>query len=114
MAGKVRLAIRPQDRMSRRSDPQQERSRARQQALLEAAEEILGEVGADGLKMREVAPRAKLPIASVYHYFPSAPALIRTLVERMLDALRAILTKGVVRAERASPRAAEHALVTII
>jgi AcrR family transcriptional regulator len=114
MVGKTGVAIHPQDRMSRRSDPQQERSRARQRALLDAAEEILGEVGADGLKMREVARRANLPIASVYHYFPSAAALIRTLVERMLNELRAILALGVVRAERASPGEAEHALVTII
>ena len=123
MAGKAGLAIRPQDRMSRRSNPEQKRSRARQRALLDAAEEILGEVGADGLKMREVARRANLPIASVYHYFPSAPALIRTLVERMLDELRAILAQGVVRAKGASrvvrakgasPGEAEHALVAII
>ena len=59
MVGKTGVAIRPQDRMSRRSDPEQERSRARQRALLDAAEEILGEVGADGLKMREVARRAE-------------------------------------------------------
>jgi AcrR family transcriptional regulator len=114
MVGKAGLAIRPQDRMSRRSNPEQKRSRARQRALLDAAEEILGEVGADGFKMREVARRANLPIASVYHYFPSAPALIRTLVERMLDELRAILAQGVVRAEGANPGEAEHALVTII
>ena len=55
-----------------------------------------------------------MPIASVYHYFSSAPALIRTLVERMLDELRAILAEGVARAERASPREAERALVAII
>jgi AcrR family transcriptional regulator len=114
MAGKAELAIYPQDRMSRRSDPQQERSRTRQRALLDAAEEILGEVGADGLKMREVGRRANLPIASVYHYFPSAPAIIRTLVERMLDELRAILAQGVLRAQRASPVEAGHALVAII
>jgi AcrR family transcriptional regulator len=114
VAEKAEVAIRQQDRTSRRSDPQQERSRARQRALLDAAEEILGEVGADGLKMREVARRADLPIASVYHYFPSAPALIRTLVERMLDELRAILARGVVRAEGANTAEAEHALVAII
>src|SRR3984885_5487537 len=114
LAGKTGVAIRPQDRMSRRSNPEQKRSRARQQALLDAAEEILGEVGADGLKMREVARRANLPIASVYHYFPSAAALIRTLVERMLEELRAILAQGVLRAGGTSPEEAEHALVAII
>jgi AcrR family transcriptional regulator len=114
LVGKAGLAVRPQDRMSRRSNPEQKRSRARQRALLDAAEEILGEVGADGLKMREVARRANLPIASVYHYFPSAPALIRTLVERMLHELRAILAQGVVRAQGASLEEAGHALFTII
>jgi AcrR family transcriptional regulator len=114
VAGKAGLAIRSHDRMSRRSNPEQKRSRARQRALLDAAEEILGEVGADGLKMREVARRANLPIASVYHYFPSAPALIRMLVERMLDELRAILVRGVVRAQGASPREREHSLIAII
>src|ERR1700722_671134 len=114
LVGKAGLAVRPQDRMSRRSNPEQKRSRARQRALLDAAEEILGEVGADGLKMREVARRANLPIASVYHYFPSAPALIRTLVERILHELRALLAQGVVSAQGASLEEAEHALVTII
>ena len=112
MPGKIGPA---QDRVSPRSDPQQGRSRLRQQALLDAAEEVLGEVGAEGLKMREVARRANLPIASVYHYFPSAPALMRTLVERMLDDLRAILTEGVTRAAAASDSLeAERALVAII
>ena len=114
MVGKTGVTIHPHDRMSPRSAPQQERSRVRQRALLDAAEEILGEVGADGLKMREVARRANLPIASVYHYFPSAPALIRTLVERMLDELRALLAEGVVRAKGANPAEAEHALIAII
>lgn len=103
------------DRVSPRSDPQQERSRLRRQALLDAAEAIIGEVGADGLKMREVARRANLPIASVYHYFPSAQALIATLVEGMLGELRTILARGVVRAGSAKgPVEARAMLVTLI
>lgn len=62
--------------------------------------------------MREVARRADLPIASVYHYFPSAPALIRTLVEAMLDDLRTILARGVARA--GGDVAPEQALLTVI
>lgn len=105
----------PLDRVSPRSDPQQERSRLRRQALLDAAEAIIGEVGADGLKMREVARRANLPIASVYHYFPSAQALIRTLVEGMLDDLRAILGEGVARAGAASnATAAKDTLLVMV
>ncbi len=115
MAGTARPATEPQDRVSRRSDPRQERSRVRQQALLDAAEAVLAESGAEGLKMREVARRANLPIASVYHYFPSAQALIRTLVERLLGDLRAILAVGVARAYEADDgETATAALVAII
>lgn len=112
MTGKAEPAT--PDRVSPRSDPQQERSRLRRQALLEAAEAIIGEVGADGLKMREVARRANLPIASVYHYFPSAQALIATLVEGMLGELRTILARGVVRAGAAKGRVEARAMLVAL
>jgi AcrR family transcriptional regulator len=79
------------ERVQPRSVPQQERSRARFQALLDVAEEVIAESGLDGLQMREVARRANLPIASVYHYFPSSTALIRTLLEKHLQTLSATL-----------------------
>jgi AcrR family transcriptional regulator len=79
------------ERVQPRSLPQQERSRARFQALLDVAEEVIAESGLDGLQMREVARRANLPIASVYHYFPSSTALIRTLLEKHLQTLSATL-----------------------
>ncbi|WP_456775254.1 TetR/AcrR family transcriptional regulator [Bradyrhizobium sp. USDA 4369] len=66
----------------------------RLQALLDAAEELIVEVGLQGLAMREVARRANLPIASVYHYFPSTTALVRALVERMLTDLTEVLQAG--------------------
>jgi AcrR family transcriptional regulator len=81
------------ERVQPRSLPQQERSRARFQALLDAAEAVIAESGLDGLQMREVARRANLPIASVYHYFPSSAALIRTLLEKHLETLSAVLQK---------------------
>ncbi len=114
MAAKAGSATEAQDRGRPRSDPQQERSRTRQQALLDAAEEIIGEVGADGLKMREVGRRANLPIASVYHYFPSASAIIRVLVERMLEDLRGILTESLERTAGASGDAIEQGLLATI
>ncbi len=112
MSGRAEQVTPSPERVSPRSDPQQERSRARRQALLDAAEQILGEVGADGLRMREVARRAHLPIASVYHYFPSASAIIRVLVERMLEELREILSDGVARVTGAD--GIEDALYAVI
>lgn len=105
----------PRDRVSPRSDPRQERSRARRLALLAAAEAIIGEVGVEGLRMREAGRRCSLPIASVYHYFPSAPALVRCLVEAMLGELRAILARGIASSSAArDPREAAAMLVALI
>ncbi len=80
-----------ESRASARSHPQQERSRQRRTALLDAAEAVVAETGVDGLRMREVARRAGLPIASVYHYYPSATAILRELSVRNFDRLRALL-----------------------
>lgn len=82
------------ERLAPRHQPQQDRSRARYQALLDAAEQVIVESGLQGLAMREVARRANLSIASVYHYFPSATALIRAVVERQLHKLNEILETG--------------------
>ena len=60
--------------------------------MLRAAEALVAELGYDGLKMRELARTAGLPIASLYHYFPSSTAVMRTLAERFLLTLRAVLT----------------------
>jgi AcrR family transcriptional regulator len=81
-------------RLALRHKPRQDRSRARLQALLDAAAEVIAESGLQGLAMREVARRADLPIASVYHYFPSMAALVRALVERQLEKLRTVLKTG--------------------
>ncbi len=85
---------RVRERLSPRNTPQQDRSRVRLQALFDAAEEVIAETGLHGLAMREVARRADLPIASIYHYFPSTAALIRALIERQLEKLRGILQAG--------------------
>ena len=74
-----------------RSLPRQERSQTRVAALLDAAESVIVDVGVSELTMREVARRAKLPIASVYHYFPAASAIIRALADRNLNGLRLVL-----------------------
>ena len=94
MKGNDTHTERVRERLSPRNKPQQDRSRVRLQALLDAAEEVIAEAGLQGLAMREVARRANLPIASVYHYFPSTAALIRALVERHLEKMRGILEAG--------------------
>jgi AcrR family transcriptional regulator len=81
-------------RLAPRHKPQQDRSRVRLQALLDAAEQVVAESGLQGLAMREVARRANLPIASVYHYFPSTAALVRALLEQQFENMNGILENG--------------------
>jgi AcrR family transcriptional regulator len=83
------------ERLSPRNKPQQDRSKVRLQILFDAASEVIAESGLQGLVMREVARRANLPIASVYHYFPSTTALIRALLEVQREKLRSVLVAAV-------------------
>lgn len=94
MNGTNRRTERVKRRLALRHEPQQDRSRVRLQSLLDAAGEVIAESGLQGLAMREVARRADLPIASVYHYFPSTTALVRALVQQQLEKLSDVLKRG--------------------
>lgn len=84
-------------RSVRRSHGLQARSRERIEQLLTAAQDLISTEGFDGLKMRELARAAGLPIASVYHYFPSNAAVVRALAERHLSELRVVLLESTER-----------------
>lgn len=84
-------------RSERRSLGRQVRSRERVDQILSVAEELISAYGYDGLKMREVARIADLPIASIYHYFPSNAAILRTLTERHLKELRTMIAANLER-----------------
>jgi AcrR family transcriptional regulator len=74
-----------------RKRPLQERSRARLEAILGAASELIGRAGSDQLKMSDVAARAGISIGSLYQYFPDKSALLRTLAERYNVASRSCI-----------------------
>ncbi|MGV1786681.1 MULTISPECIES: TetR/AcrR family transcriptional regulator [Agrobacterium] len=76
------------NRTTMRSLGVQARSRERVELLLSTAEVLIAETGIEGLKMRELARRASLPIASVYHYFPSVSSVVRALAMKHLSELR--------------------------
>ncbi len=75
--------------------PQQERSRQRVEAILDAALALVVEQGAEALAMREVARRAGVQISSIYQYFPSKSAIIRELSQRDLARVRQLLQEAV-------------------
>jgi AcrR family transcriptional regulator len=69
--------------------PKQARSRARVDAILSAARRLIGEGGE--VTMSDIAEAAEVPIASLYQYFPDKTALLRALMVRLHERLRARL-----------------------
>jgi AcrR family transcriptional regulator len=69
-----------------RRDPQQARSRARVQAILDAANQILATEGVDALTMRRVAEMAEVPIGTIYQFFEDKSAVLGAVAYRYLDA----------------------------
>jgi AcrR family transcriptional regulator len=53
-----------------------------EQAMLDAARDILAERGLEGLSMRSVADRVGVTATAIYRYFPGKEALVSRVVER--------------------------------
>lgn len=68
-----------------RNEPVQARSAARLTALLDAAADIVAEIGFERLTTALVAERAGASIGTVYRYFPDRIAVIQSLAARNLD-----------------------------
>src|SRR5580658_582762 len=74
-----------------RKRPQQARSRATIDAILDAAAHILGERGWAGLTTNAVAEAAGVSIGSLYQYFPNKLALIEAVRRRHFEEVLAVL-----------------------
>jgi AcrR family transcriptional regulator len=83
---------------SPRRIPQQDRSRARVDAILSAARKLIGKGGEPC--MREIAAAAGVPIASVYQYFPDRNAVLRALTIQFYERMRARLETALLSLER--------------
>ncbi|WP_345764438.1 TetR/AcrR family transcriptional regulator [Diaminobutyricibacter sp. McL0608] len=83
-----------------RTEPIQERSAARIDALLDAAAEVVDEIGFDRLTTAMVAERADASIGTVYRYFPDRIVLLQALRDRALQRYRHAVVEGI---HKASP-----------
>jgi AcrR family transcriptional regulator len=70
-----------------RNAPQQARSAARVQLLVDVAEEVIEEVGYDATTTNLVASRAGVPVGTLYRWFPDKAALAEAVADRYLDDL---------------------------
>lgn len=62
--------------------PRQERGRRRLDDILDAAEQLLLEVGPNGASIQEIARRAGSSVGSIYHFFPTKDAILAALRAR--------------------------------
>lgn len=68
---------------------QQSRSQKTQESLLDAAEALFSEKGAEATSVADVAARAGCSVGAVYHHFRDKKALLYAVFERMSEELRA-------------------------
>lgn len=72
-----------------RRAPRQWRGQRRIEAILDAAEELFAEVGYDASTTNAIAARASTSIGSLYQFFPNKEAILRALVARFTEQMRA-------------------------
>ena len=68
-----------------RKTPQQERSAASVEAILQATVQVLLKDGSRKLTTTRVAQRAGVSVGTLYQYFPNKSALLQTLLKQHLD-----------------------------
>ncbi|WP_127793275.1 TetR/AcrR family transcriptional regulator [Agromyces sp. LHK192] len=83
------LGADPGRRRAIRTEPTQRRSTQRLDALLDAAAELVDEIGFDRLTTQMVAERAGASIGTVYRYFPDRVAILHGLRDRCVERFRA-------------------------
>lgn len=66
----------------------------RRQALVAVAFDVIAAKGFEGLRVREVAARAGVNIATLHYYFPTKEALVRGVVEHLVQQFRTLATIG--------------------
>lgn len=74
-----------------------ERTRVR---ILDAAEQLFSEHGLDGVSLREIAARAKAPLALANYHFKSKEGLYRAALERRIVAVSAERRAALARASK--------------
>ena len=80
--------------------PRQERSQARFEAVLETALRLFAARGYESVSMREIAREARMPIATVYQYFPMKLAIVREIWTRYTRTISETLAEEIRRADQ--------------
>jgi len=88
------------DEVVARPEPhRQARGRRRIEAILDAADRVILRQQSTALSLPDVAGEAGLPVASLYHYFPTPAAVQVALARRYLLALEALAAQPLAHGE---------------
>ena len=75
--------------------PQQDRGQRRVEQILDAAAELIAEVGMEALSANAIAERSGSSVGSLYHFFPGGKdAVIEGLGRRYMETMRALNAKA--------------------
>ncbi|WP_411129167.1 TetR/AcrR family transcriptional regulator [Streptomyces sp. x-19] len=89
----------------------QRRGVERRQAILDAAEGLLGEKGYEAATLKAIGERAGIPIASVYHYFSDRHQVEAELLQRHARELDALISAALDRSPPQTLRDAADAVI---
>jgi AcrR family transcriptional regulator len=103
-----------ENRTQIKRQPRQERSQARFENVLETALRLFAARGYESVSMREIAREAKMPIASVYQYFPMKLAIVREMWTRYTSTISGTLAEGIRRSIQEGRNEANHLVGIII
>lgn len=94
--------------------PRQERSQARFESVLKTALRLFAARGYESVSMREIAREAKMPIATVYQYFPMKLAIVREMWTRYTSAISETLEAGIVRSVKEGRNESNHLIGLLV
>lgn len=94
-----------------RKQARQERSKATQAAIVEAAARLLESQGRGGLTTNAIADRAGVSVGSLYQYFPNKEAILATLIRDKRRTLLMQMQQAVQETSAAAPSVALDALL---
>lgn len=75
-----------------RAKPKQKRGEQRVSAILDAASEVIAEVGYEAATIVNIAARAKTSVGSLYQFFSNKQAILNALVERYVARASAVFS----------------------
>ena len=76
-----------------RRPPVQDRGRRRVEQILDAAAEVIGEMGVDNATTNMIAARASTSVGVLYRFFPHKRAIIEMLAARYVHETEQILSR---------------------